>query len=399
MYPYIKILILYLVKNFSIRKIFNLANFIKLLTIYVFSIFIVILLDFDFSDKFWLKLVTRKSFSQKISFYTVSERIGEKMIYDRLKLAAKARNINYCGVSFSESLTHFWLTRHLYTTATSLINLIYRPKFNLALTHHVNILPQGYNVTYLNMPRDSLYEVNGKFKSKWQHLADYDAYADLYSFVHGSNDLLDIAKNSKNSKTKNVIPVYIAQHHLEYSKPMHFDRAVITGSLWGCVRGSLRMKQALKKLGDNNLLVAYGMSDHLSFMGDAYKGPLENYGNSIDSIVKVQQKHNIALVTHNLEHMLEGIPTNRISEAAASGALIIADDHPFIRKIFGDSVLYFNSLGNYEQIFNEIKDHIEWARANPEMARFKAFEAYKIFDNSLRMEIQLYELIGQLSKK
>jgi len=395
----IKNLIAASLKNFDLRKIFNLANLIKLLAIYLFGILCVIVIYFEFSDNFWRKLLFGELSKQRISFYTV-DRIGEKMIYDRLKIVAASKNIDYCGVNFYEALSHFWLTKHFFYVTSSLINYLYNPQFNFAVTHHVNILPWGYNITYLNMPRNTLYSysLNGDFDPQWRHLDNYDAYADLYSFVHESNDLLDIAISKQNQPNKKIIPIYISQNHLEYSAPVSFDQAVINGSLWGCSRGSLRTMRALKKLAEEGLLVAYGMREYLSFMNEAYKGPIEKFGDSVENIIAVQKKHGIALVIHNLEHMLEAIPTSRISEAAASGALVISDHHPFIEKLFGDNVLYFNSLADHEHIYNEIKTHIEWARNNPELAKAKAHAAYKIFAQNLTIEKQLDTLINAIGK-
>ena len=47
------------------------------------------------------------------------------------------------------------------------------------------------NITYLNMPLDSLFSSSGKFLKVWEHLNEYDAYVDLHSLVHGNNELLE----------------------------------------------------------------------------------------------------------------------------------------------------------------------------------------------------------------
>jgi hypothetical protein len=286
-----------------------------------------------------------------------------------------------------ESLTHFWITKHFYYIGASVLNYILKPKFNLALTHHVNVVPYGYNITYLNMPRDSLYRPTGEFLKSWSHLNDYDAYGDLYTYVHGSNDMLKGIAGGKK-----IIPLYLAQYDTNYA-PLPMDKALITGSLWGCNRGSLRAKRAIKKLAENDLLVAIGLSEYFSYLDKNYLGRLEDFGKAVSAIDDVQKKYGIALIFHSQEHMLDGIPTSRVSEAASAGALIITDQNEFVKKSFGDNALYFDAFGTEEEIFRQIKQHVKWARDNPADALKKTSEAHRIFREKLTIEYELKKLL------
>ncbi|MCC8461156.1 MAG: hypothetical protein LN545_04115 [Candidatus Megaira endosymbiont of Carteria cerasiformis] len=40
---------------------------------------------------------------------------------------------------------------------------------------------------------------------------------------------------------------------------------------------------------------------------------MEDFGNPLENLRLQQQKYGIALIIHNQEHMLEGIPTSRIA--------------------------------------------------------------------------------------
>jgi len=381
-------------RGWHLRKVINFSNFFKLLCLYIFAIVWVIFVEMDYSKNFWTKAIHGNFSDKRFSFYSVSDRIGESTLYDRIVTVNDKLGLDYSAFKFSEPLSEFFLSRHFYYVSTSIVNYIFKPQFNLALTHHVNILPWGYNVTYLNMPLDSLFDNNKEFTNKLSHLHEYDAYADLYSCVHGSNKLLSnmIKKSGKN---KPVMALYLAQEATEYSKaPM--NKALITGTLWGCNRKSLRIASALKKLAEEELLEAVGLRDFLGFLGKSYLGRMEDFGKPLEVIRQLQQKYGISLIIHNQEHMLDGIPTSRISEAASSGGLIISDQNLFLTKFFGDSVLYFDAFGSEEKVYSQIKAHIKWAQSNPDQAHSKTKKAYQIFMDNFTLEEQLGRLFERV---
>lgn len=391
---FLKKICLWVKSNFSIWNLLKLSNIPKLAFIYACSILWVIVLSFDFSDNFWSKLLSGKNSERKIAIYSVRGRIGEETLYGRTLRAADKMKIDYTGVKFSESLSDFWFTRHFYCAATAIVNYLFKPQLNLSLTHHVKIIPRGFNITYLNMPTTSLYSSNGEFKASFIHLKLYDAYIDLYTLIHGSNPALDDAFKAHNLKDKKIIPAYLAHDQLPYS-PVILKKALITGSLWGCGRGSLRVTRALKKLAADDLLVAYGLKGDLDFLGGAYRGTFDDIeGNTVINMEKKHKEYGIALVIHNLEHMLEGIPTNRIAEAAVGGMVAISDRSPFIEKFFGDNILYFNVFGSDEEIYREIKEHILWVLHNPEEATKKAKNAYEIYSENFTIEKQLENIFA-----
>lgn len=392
-YSLIKILL----KNFKLSNIFKFSNFLKLFVIYCSGVIWVIVITFNFSDNFFKKLLFGALSDQRFSLYSVDNRIGEKVLYDRIIKVAKDKSMDYSGACFSESLSHFSITKHFYYVAASLINYIFKPDFNLSVTHHVNTIPYGYNITYLNMPSTSLYDYSGRFKDQWSHLSKYQAYADLYTFVHGKNPILDQAIVGHKLKNKVIIPVYLAQYYVDYLEPT-IEKAIITGSLWGCGRDSQRIVNALKKLAEDDLIEGYGLKKSLGFLGGKYHGQFEKFGTPIDIMLSLQNFYGITLIIHNLEHRLEGIPTSRISEAVASGSLMITDEHPFVRKYFGDNALYFNALGNDMEIYTQIKDHIIWAQNNKNKVIEKTKNAHNIFKEHLTIEKQ-FEYLTQEVKK
>lgn len=384
---FIKDTSIYIYRNVQLRYIFSFNTLFKLCFLYCATILWIILFSFTLPKNINHNAPT-------IAVYTTIERIGEKLLYDRIVIAAKSIGWNVIGGEFPEAWVKCNYTRPFYYAAASIINFIFKPKFNLAVTHYVHLLPSGYNIVYLNVPNEMLFSQEGKFKSTYAHLADYDAYIDLYSVANGSNPTLLEALKKINKTDAQIIPLYLAQNYVEYSSATK-NQALLVGSLWGCNRNSLRMMQALQQLSKSNLLVAYGL-DSLKPLGQAYKGALEGFEPKILSnslkLLALQKKYGISIVVHNLDHMLAGMPTSRIAESVAAGSIVISDEHPFIKKFFGDNVLYIDDLKSAEEIHSQIYNHIMWINANPEEAEVKAKNAYDIFIREMLLENQLHKL-------
>lgn len=378
-------------ENFSFRHVLCLQGMLKLVFLYCACLCWIIVINFELPDKFGSKDTT-------IAIYT-TERIGEKLHADRMKIAAKANGWQVISACFEESMINFPLTKHFYVAVSSLVNFIYQPKFNIAVTHYVNIVPYGYNITYLNMPNESLFDIDGHFR--YSNLAHYDAYVDLYTIAHESNPMLlkELARLGKSDAP--VIPLYLAQNYIDYS-PANRDEVLLIGSLWGCGRNSLYTKLALKKLADEKMLVAYGPKDSLSFLGDdAYKGNLESAANSNgmngdipEALVRIFKEHGISLAIHNLGHNVDMLPTSRLVESIAAGAIVISDQNGFAQKFFGDNVLYIDLIAKEEEIYSQIKRHVEWIRSHPEEAEAKAKAAYDIFVREFTLEDALKKLMN-----
>jgi Glycosyl transferases group 1 len=388
--------------DIKFKNLFRLSNLFLLAILYVTAICCIILTSFEFSDGFWHKFVNKNFSEKRIVVYGVDDRIGEVMLYNRLLGVLKQRKIDYAAAKFPEYYINFFLTKHFYQISSSLINYFFKPDFNLAVTHYVTLVPFGYNIAYLNVPNDMILNKDGKFKDRFVHLADYDAYLDLYSVTNGSNPVLEEALKCHkcyDTKVRKIIPGYISHEYVDY-KPASFNKVIITGSLWGCNRSSIRIANLLKRLESDDLLIAYGLPDHLGFLKHAYKGKVEDFSEGVkarDNMFKLHNDNGIALLIHNLEHMLDGLPTNRILEAAAAGAVIITDENRFITKFFGDSALYFDAFVNSDQMYAQVKAHIDWIKNNPAKAREKAKAAYEIFTDNFTIEKQLDHLIEQLA--
>lgn len=381
-------------EHFSFRHVLCVQGMLKLTFLYSACIVWIILLDFRLPDKFDRANTT-------VAIYYTHERIGERLLADHVITAAKSNGWQVLEASFPESMTNYSITRHFYEVAASLMNIIYQPTFNLAVTHYVLVVPYGYNITYLNVPNEMLFSMDGHFKSRWEHLADYDAYIDLHSVANGNNLLLakELARLKKSHNL--VIPLYLAMPYADYS-PARRDEILIIGGLWGCNRGSSHVKLALKRLADEKTLVAYGIKGYFEFLGDGYKGYLEDYGGEvgggsrIEALMLLQKRYGIALVIHNLTHMIEQIPTNRISEAVMAGSIVISDNNGFVKKFFGDNVLYIDSIAQSDEVYAQVKSHVEWIRSHPHEAERKAKAAYDILVKEFALEESLKKLLDKV---
>jgi hypothetical protein len=390
-------LVRFLKINFSCRKF--IGNIPKLLMMFIIYCIVFLALLPDYSPGFWKKLLTRKLSPDRILVLGVSSRIGEYNLYQRILKGFDNIGMDYYGVAFADGAVDSVIIRGLFLLPLNILNYFLEPMINFTTTHYINIIPNGYNLVYLNVPRSMLYNTNNGFSSSVKHLYQYDGYVDLYSYVHQENDiLLDLIK--KNDKKKQIFPLFFGDNMTTF-KEAKLETALITGSVWGCGRDNLRVKRVLKLLAKEKLLVAVGLPVY-RMLGDAYLGTLsalggKNMSYDYSEILRmVQQKYGISIVFHTLEHMIEGIPTLRIAEAAASGNLIISDDSLFVKRYFGNNVLYVNTIASEHEIYQQLRGHILWARANPELANEKARKSYDIFINNLTIEKSLLEMLDRV---
>lgn len=385
-----------LFKDWSIAKVINFSNLLKLIFLYIASIIIVLIIALQTSKDFFSKAYHGNLSDIRVAIYGIDNRIGERVLCQRMMHTLQKEGYDYVSMLFSGTLMDFWLTRHFYSVASSLLNYVFDIKYNISTTHYVKIIPYGYNITYLNVPRHMLFDVPVQFKSMFAHLQKYDAYIDLYSLVNGSNDLLE----QVTTKKQKIIPLYFAHEDMEYEE-VEINQALITGSLWGCNRSSLNLKLALERLAKDDILVAYGLLYDFSFLKTHYKKAIDKLpGSVVSNIDKLHKKYGIALVLHSYEHLVDGIPTSRISEAISTGALVISDRNRFVERFFGDNVLYIDSISEHTdaaKLSQQIKDHILWAKSHPQDVHNMTKNAHQIFSDTFSMEVQfkkLFEALG-----
>ena len=77
----------------------SLPKIILIIILYFVGFFIIVP---EYSNKFWLKLLTNKLSADRIAIYGVSSRMGEYNLQLRLIKGAKNLNIDFVAISFEE---------------------------------------------------------------------------------------------------------------------------------------------------------------------------------------------------------------------------------------------------------------------------------------------------------
>lgn len=149
-----------------------------------------------------------------------------------------------------------------------------------------------------------------------------------------------------------------------------------------------------KYLDNTNIISFFGPNKPKAWNGirpwkgyKCYKGevPFDGF-----SILKKINECGIALAISSNSHRKAGGVTNRFFEACAAGAVIISDENEFIRRNFGDSVLYINyNCDDPYKNYIQIMEKYEWINNNKEKALQLANNCQKIFVEKYSLEVLL----------
>ncbi len=352
----------------------------------------VVLYNFQYSPDIW---EAKRHGKRIIGFYSVQNGGGEYVIYKRTLEACKKMGIAYLGAAFNERYSTSPLLKWPIILASEILYYIFKPSFNLVLTHLGELLPKGYNVLYINLPTTYLMSDPYTFYPQFKHVTLFNAYADIRSISMGENPEFLTALRLVRNDEPPFIPLYIAMNDVKLILNDKLNVALITGTLWGGWRSSNKFKRVLASLAEDGLLEAYGASEYFGFLKKKYHGPF-NEETPETELLDIGRKYAISLIAHTAEHISEEIPTSRISEGICSGAIVISDMQPFIMRYFGDSVLYFDQTKSEASIYSQIREHILWVRNNPALAHEKIQKSYDIWQKNFTIEKQLQNLIHKL---
>ena len=180
---------------------------------------------------------------------------------------------------------------------------------------------------------------------------------------------------------------YTSCHQTIYQQPQIEDPSLVyIGTNWD---GS-RYEEIFKRLDRESYMDVYGSSEAWHYLNFSHKGSLAFDG---ESVISTLNKAGIGLCLHKKEHIDEAVPSMRIFEIVASGALAICQEHPFIRKAFADSVLYVDSnLSPSEQV-SQISKHVQWVKDNQQKAMEMSSKAHEIFTQKYSLENLLLNLV------
>lgn len=161
-----------------------------------------------------------------------------------------------------------------------------------------------------------------------------------------------------------------------------------------------RHHDLLKALDDKDIIKIYGPTElHGVKVWDGFK----NYSGDLpfDGVSCIHAIHGagVCLVLSSEAHQDAQMVSNRIFEAAAAGVIAIADENVFIRKYFGNSVLYIDTTRSTSEIVKQIERLIVWIRDHPEAALEKIRAAQAIFQEKFHLDHSIIGIYKSLQDK
>ncbi|MDQ7978066.1 glycosyltransferase family 1 protein [Paraburkholderia sp. SARCC-3016] len=153
------------------------------------------------------------------------------------------------------------------------------------------------------------------------------------------------------------------------------------GINWEAVNGGKsRHQDVLRELDQTGMLRIYGPEIFLKVkVWAGYQSYVKEIPFDGVSMIEEISRAGIALVLSSQAHKASELMSNRLFESVAAGALVICDENRFASRFFGDSLLYIDTRAPVATIVEDIRKHIEWAKANPAAALAKIAKAQQIF--------------------
>lgn len=182
-------------------------------------------------------------------------------------------------------------------------------------------------------------------------------------------------------------PFYTSCPRCSYLPPqLEQPQLMYLGSNWD---GS-RFQDLFERLDSLDYMAIYGNPDGWRYLTSAYRGTLPYDG---ESVLKALNQAGVGLCLHRAEHRQAALPSMRIFEIVAAGAVAICGEHPFIRDAFGDSVFYINPEDGSAKQVDRISDYMQWIRQNPQAAVEMSAAAHDIFLRQFTLEKLLADLV------
>ncbi|HEY9619571.1 MAG TPA: glycosyltransferase [Crinalium sp.] len=256
--------------------------------------------------------------------------------------------------------------------ATSTQIKAFQPDFVIAL-HNNSPKLSGYPTYGCIWSPASFFEGTEQFV---KHTISYDGY--LIASKTTDRWLHHLLHNT--SKVSFSAPFYPSYNQTDYQAPnLENPRLVYIGSNWD----GARFQALFEGLDAQPYMEVYGNAEGWKHLQFAYRGALPYDG---FSVLKTLNQAGVGLCLHREEHRRDGLPSMRIFEVVASGAIAICGDHPFIRKAFGDAVLYVDPDAAIADQLEQISQHMRWIGENPSDALAMSKAAHAIFLENYTLE-------------
>jgi phosphoglycerol transferase len=181
-------------------------------------------------------------------------------------------------------------------------------------------------------------------------------------------------------------PFLPSTHATEFvERPPADYRLFYVGTRWNADRHGGLFEQLSKVIP----LDVYGPANRWKGVDCNYRGEIRPDGRSL--LVKLRQS-GAALCIHSKEHRAWQLPTMRVFEAAAAGAVILADDFPLIREHFREVILPVDTDLPVDGVVEQVSEHLAWINHHPCQALEMARQAHAIFCEKFCLERQFERL-------
>lgn len=273
---------------------------------------------------------------------------------------------------------------------THLTEYLFKPDFTISVDHRMPRRSQKPSFTLIT-GEDTFVDENGLMTKSGKNTLAYDGFIDGDKEHKGLQALYKITNNPK-PYIFGVCSSYGPLYGPNIST-LREAKLLYCGWNWDPKRGSETFRELFRTLESKGVLEVYGPKDKWSFLKESYKGFIPYDGISFLNAIA---KAGIALCFHSDAHLRVGIPSARVFETIAAGALPISDEHSFIKETFGDSVLYVDSSLSSSQLAQQILAHLHWVRTHPKEAAEKIKQAQEIFKKQFSIEQLLQEIHAKL---
>jgi hypothetical protein len=147
-----------------------------------------------------------------------------------------------------------------------------------------------------------------------------------------------------------------------------------------------RHNDLFSHLAESKFFLLYGPKASWEDYPDRYEGSLPF---DSQSLLEAYRQAGVGLCIEHAAFIEEGMPSNRIFETLAAGALAICARTDFNKKWFGDSVLYVDMDRPSRVVAKQVTDHMAWIRNNPQEAREKAHTSHKKYCETFALDKML----------
>jgi hypothetical protein len=189
-----------------------------------------------------------------------------------------------------------------------------------------------------------------------------------------------------------VVPFYASCNSTTYRSPdLETPRLFYAGTNWD----GPRFRELFSLLDSEPYLDVYGPRDRWPYLRASYRGILPFDGTSVPEAL---HRTGVGLCLHRDEHRAAGTPSIRIFEIAASGAVAICQEHPFIREAFGNSVLYLDPALDTPGLAAQVTEHMRWIGSHQDEAIAMSRKAHAVFQDRFTLELLLQAVAGEHEK-